>query len=176
MPPPPTSSNTIDPRTVVDPRTKRAQQVFVDFNAIYPSWPDETVEYSIEELRAARRGWLTKSWESYQSPLRKVSGNAVKQPKVNTDPAKVKDCGPQSDVENLTQDLKDVSLVDTSTQSMVGMPDSKPAKPRRTKIREVKQETQTGMYCATEPGLVANKVNSEAESRLTYGQKIEAKE
>jgi hypothetical protein len=48
-------------------------------------------------------------------------------------------------VENLSQSFQqNLSIIDTSSQSMVGMPESKPPKPRRIKVREVKQEVQTG--------------------------------
>lgn len=79
---------------------------------------------------------MDRDWSQAQSPLKSISGNANRprtQPEV--DPA---------DVENLTQSFQGTSLIDTSTQSMVGMPDSRPTKPRRMKVREVKQETQTG--------------------------------
>ena len=137
--------------------------------AVYPDFPDETVEYSFEELRALRRGWLNKAWTPAQSPLRSISGNSQKRGK----PLDVT----LSDIENLTHEFKDTSLINTSTQSIVGMPGSKPTKARRMKIREVKQETQTGkfgsvgFYC--DPQLMTRK-NSEDQVGITHWKKIEA--
>ncbi len=46
--------------------TKRAagkpERVFVDLDMLYPNPNDPTEETSIEEVRAARRGWLDRDW------------------------------------------------------------------------------------------------------------------
>ena len=100
-------------------------------------YPDESVEFCFEELRAKRRGWSGRDWKRIpHSPMKVVSGNEqrpAKQPKVDS-----------SDVENITQGLKEATIADTSSQSLVGMPEGKTAKPRRMKVREVKEETKTG--------------------------------
>ena len=118
----------------MNPRTGRAERVFVNFEAIYPN---EEQEFSFEELRAMSRGWANRDWRGKSSPMRPVSGNAQRLPQ----PSELSD---PIDVENLSQTFQHkMSVVDTSSQSMVGMPESKPAKPRRIKVREVKQEVQT---------------------------------
>lgn len=113
------------------------ERVAVDVEAVYPMYPDESVEFCFEELRAKRRGWTDRDWtKTSQSPLRHVSGNEqrpAKQPKTES-----------SDVENITEGLKEATIADTSSQSLVGMPQGKAAKPRRMKMREVKEETKTG--------------------------------
>lgn len=40
----------------------KAERVFVDLEAIYPNPHDPSEEMSIEEVRAACRGWLQKRW------------------------------------------------------------------------------------------------------------------
>jgi len=47
----------------INPRNGRSERIFVNLEAVYPS-PDEIgTELSFEELRAAHRGWLDKSWD-----------------------------------------------------------------------------------------------------------------
>lgn len=68
--------------------------------------------------------------------MKAVSGNEQRLAK----PLKI---GP-TEVENITQGLKESTMTDISSQSLVGMPEGKSAKPRRMKHREVKEETKTG--------------------------------
>ena len=69
--------------------------------------------------------------------MRPVSGNSQRSPQLPLSSDSL-------DVENLSQSFhQNLSIVDTSTQSMVGMPDTKAPKQRRLKVREVKQEVQT---------------------------------
>ncbi|TGO55304.1 hypothetical protein BOTNAR_0248g00010 [Botryotinia narcissicola] len=50
-------------QVTINPRNGRSERIFVNLEAVYPS-PDEIgTELSFEELRAAHRGWLDKSWE-----------------------------------------------------------------------------------------------------------------
>lgn len=113
------------------------ERVAVDIEAVYPKYPDEGVEFCFEEVRAKRRGLLGQYRKrAPSSPMRSMSGNERRQPKHPEAEA--------SDVENITQGLKEASLIDTSSQSIVGMPEGKSAKPRRMKLREVKEETKTG--------------------------------
>jgi hypothetical protein len=113
------------------------ERVAVDIQAVYPKYPEEDVEFCFEEVRAKRRGLLGQHrGRNPPSPMRSTSGNERRQPKQ----PKVE----PTDVENITQGLKETSIVDTSSQSIVGIPEGKSAKPRRMKIREVKEETKTG--------------------------------
>jgi hypothetical protein len=113
------------------------ERVAVDIEAVYPKYPDEDIEFCFEELRANRRGLLGKYRKCPpQIPLKSTSGNEQRRAK----PAKAE----VSDVENITQGLKEAAIIDTSSQSLVGMPEGKSAKPRRMKVREVKEETKTG--------------------------------
>lgn len=120
----------------VNPRTGRSEKVFVNIEAVYPN---ENVEYSFEELRSINRGWAQRDWRKRpSSPLKQSSGNVQRSPEMENTPD-------VTEVENLAQDFQQrVDVNDESTQSMVGMPEPKPIKQRRTKIREVKQEVKTG--------------------------------
>ena len=113
------------------------ERVAVDIEAVYPKYPDEDVEFCFEEVRAKRRGLLGQHRKRISTgPMKSTSGNERRQPKHPE--AEI------SDVENITRGLKEASLIDTSSQSLVGMPEGKAAKPRRMKLREVKEETKTG--------------------------------
>jgi checkpoint serine/threonine-protein kinase len=51
----------------VNPRTGRNERIFVNLEAVYPT-PEQTgTEQSFEELRAASRGWLLKTWKSQKT-------------------------------------------------------------------------------------------------------------
>jgi len=49
---------------VVNLRTGKIERVFVDLEAVYPELSNPSVEYSFEELRAAKRGWLQHDWRA----------------------------------------------------------------------------------------------------------------
>jgi checkpoint serine/threonine-protein kinase len=136
----------------------------VDVEAVYPEFPDESKEYCFEELRAIKRGWIPqRRHQPLLSPMRPISGNE-KRPSKRTS-------GPSPDVENITQGLKDTSLVDTSTQSLVGMPEGKTAKVRRMKVREVKQETQTVKTNLESPTRKKLRRKGSAEPTMTLNSK-----
>jgi checkpoint serine/threonine-protein kinase len=46
----------------VNPRTGKAERVFVNLEACYPNPDDPSTELSFEELRAIRRGWMDRIW------------------------------------------------------------------------------------------------------------------
>ncbi|ETN46431.1 uncharacterized protein HMPREF1541_00615 [Cyphellophora europaea CBS 101466] len=148
---------------VVNPRTGRVERVAVDIESIYPKFPNENIEFCFEELRAARRGWTDRDWRRKpQSPMRPVTGNeqrAAKTRKIDS-----------SEVENITQGLKESSIVDTSTQSMVGMPEGKSGKPRK-KVREVKEETKTVKLRLESPTGAKIKRKGSSEPTMTFNSK-----
>ena len=75
------------------------------------------------------------------------------------------------DVENLNESFQqNLSLVDTSTQSMVGMPPPK-TKPRRIKVREVKQEVQTVKTRLESPTGRKMRRKGSAEPTMTFHSK-----
>ncbi|KIW35623.1 uncharacterized protein PV07_02309 [Cladophialophora immunda] len=178
------------PHQVVNPRTGRAERVFVDLEAIYPA--DTDLEFSFEELRAMSRGWAQRDWRPQEAtPLRATAGNTVANAK-----SKVTKSREPEDVENLTKSFADkvdlnnganstLSVHDVSTQSMVGMPESdsqlatKPPKQKekKLKIREVKQETQTVKTRLESPtGKKLKRKNSSQEPTMTFHSKAATNE
>lgn len=57
-------------KEIVNLRTGKREFVFADLHQIYPDPEDPTTEFSIDELRARRGGWLEKRWEREDKPSR----------------------------------------------------------------------------------------------------------
>ena len=124
-------------REAVNPRTGRRERVFVDLEAVYPDHKNPSYEVSFEELRAIRRGWMSKRWCSQKKPLQQISGNAGgvehQSPKLKG-PIGNKDLPEQFD-EKLT-----INGHPFEAHEQTESHESKPAKSRRFKIQG---ETQT---------------------------------
>ena len=126
-------------------KTGRPERVFVNLEAVYPNPTNPSEEFSFDELRAAHRGWTGKTWASRRkSALQEVSGNARETPSMTPDNL--------TDTPSRSNGLpKKVVLEDNENgqqsesaefqQSQSGLVHS--VRQRRTKIKEVKQETQT---------------------------------
>ena len=135
---------------VVNPKTGKAERVFVNLEAVYPNEDDPSQEFSFEELRAIKRGWAAKDWRRRPaSPLRTISINIQPSPSVTVTPR-------DSQVtEDLSQEVQQKLVINDENSSQLQMSDeqhaeikeTKPAKAKRIKIREIKQEAQTGMLC-----------------------------
>jgi checkpoint serine/threonine-protein kinase len=125
-------------REAVNPRTGRRERVFVDLESVYPDPSNPAHEVSFEELRALKRGWMSKNWRSQKGPLRQISGNAGG---VDVQSGKSK---PSPVDEEL------VVREDRHSQShdQEGVHEGKSGKSRRLKVKEVKGETQTGKLFA----------------------------
>ena len=119
----------------VNPRTGRRERVFVDLEAAYPDYRNPSHEVSFEELRAMKRGWMDKNWRAPKQPLKQISGNVAGEPLAEK----------QADLpDQLNQKL---ALGDSqSSQSSQPLADreSKSEKQRKSRVHEVKGETQTG--------------------------------
>lgn len=130
---------------MVNSKTGKPERVFVNLEAVYPNSTDPSEEMSFDELRAIHRGWADKDWsEERIRPLKAISGNALRSQPMLSDAA----------VEKLSRDLEKKASLDENEASQQSTPgesdhnqsqsqDAKPAKQKRMKIREVKQETQT---------------------------------
>lgn len=120
--------------------------MFVNLEAVYPNQSDPSLEMSFEELRAARRGWSSKSWRRNTPPkaLRESAGNKQQQ---HQQPENTIHIGKLSRVDELAQDLKNkASLSDNATETLSSFDEGKPEKQQKSKkmkVREIKQETQT---------------------------------
>ena len=119
----------------------------MNLEAVYPNQSDPSLEKSFEELRAARRGWSSKSWRRNTPPkaLRESAGIHKKQQPQQ--PENTIHIGKLSRVDELAQDLKNkASLSDNTTETLSSFDENKPEKQQKSKkmkVREVKQETQT---------------------------------
>ncbi|KAK5088770.1 protein kinase [Lithohypha guttulata] len=120
------------PEPIVNPRTGRAERVFVDMDAVYTGNGDE---FSFEELRALHRGWAGMNWRK-NIPVLRENAN------VRTTAEKYKSKEPE-DLENLTACFDQKLDIVESTQSQDLVEQPKLPKQKKLKVREVKQETQT---------------------------------
>lgn len=124
-------------------KTGKPERVFVDLEAVYPNAADPSEEMSFDELRAIHRGWADKAWKKESMiALQPVSGNAQRSPPHLSSAV----------IEKLSRDLEQKVLIDENESSQQSTPagdsqsqsqEVRPAKQRRMKVREIKQETQT---------------------------------
>ena len=123
------------------------ERVYVSLEAIYSNNSDHQEEFSFEELRAKARGWLVHDWaaESQQQPSHGEQHN----PKAKQDTIGVtrreltsRDTTPNSGgcgARNSSVDQLETTIaIDISKEGKVGPP-------KKTKIKEIKGATQTGM-------------------------------
>lgn len=165
-------------------------------DSVYP--PGSRVEYSFEELRAQHRGWAGRDWNRAEgeTPGSTVLTERVGNLNLGEQPQNPESRPPKSteteDVENLSHSFQQVvdlnatnttlCIHDTSTQSMVGMPESQSntetAKQKRVKVREVKQEPQTVKTRLESPtGRKLKRKNSaHAEPTMTFHSKAATNE
>lgn len=54
-------------QVTVNPSNGKQERVFVDLQAVYPSPEEPGTELSFEEIWAANRGWLDRTWEAEES-------------------------------------------------------------------------------------------------------------
>lgn len=132
------------PRPGVNCKTGKAERVFVNLEAVYPNPADHAEEMSFDELRAIRRGWADKDWrKENMTTLQAISGNAERSP-----PSLDNVCMEKLSIafeEKVSLDGNETSQ--QSTPAREGQSPSqkiKPTKQKKIKIREIKQETQTG--------------------------------
>lgn len=169
----------------------------MDIDAVYPA--ESNTEFSFEELRAISRGWFQKSWRDrpqspskHMEPLKESMRNlTIAEPPApkSIEAEDVENQG-QSQQEDLAgNEATNISIHDVSTQSMVGMPESKQdphprshtpkQKEKKLKIREVKQETQTvktRLESPTRSKKLTRKNSAAAEPTMTFHSKAATNE
>ncbi|PGH19236.1 BUB protein kinase [Polytolypa hystricis UAMH7299] len=133
-------------KETVNPRTGKIERVFVNLEAIYPDRNNPSHEMSLEELRAASRGWLGKDWSQHrQQPLKEISGNGAC--KDLTAQQKGVDSVDNALSSNLQEKLKiEEDQAPSSEERMEAVEvnrEVKGGKTKRLKVREIKGETQT---------------------------------
>jgi len=144
-----------DQQQTTNARTGKIERVFVDLEAIYPNDDDVNEEMSFEELRAKSRGWLSRDWaaESKQRIERQLHADAMRQKASDTNNHR----GNVAQVSQHSQSTQDsqtgLEIHDSpnipleNTIALDQAQEGKIGRPRKTKIREVKGETQTSMFC-----------------------------
>ncbi len=122
----------------------------MNLEAVYPNEDDPSQEFSFEELRAINRGWAAKDWRRRPaSPLRTISINIQQSPSVAAQARSFQI------TEELSQELQKKLAIGDENSSQLRISDgqqaeikeTKSAKPKKIKIREIKQEAQTGRFC-----------------------------
>lgn len=116
----------------------------MDLEAVYPNDIDHSEEMSFEESRAKSRGWLNRDWaaESKQriaeaSQAREVEDQASTATFVEEAVEALQPVRPKPDTQSrFNTQLETTIAVDIGREG-------KPGRPRKTKIKEVKGETQT---------------------------------
>lgn len=118
----------------VNPRTGRRERVFVDLEAVYPDYKNPCHEVSFEELRAMKRGWLDKNWRVPKQPLKQISGNVTGEPLAEK----------QAELpEQFSQKMALGESQSSQSSQPLAERESRGDKPRKSRVREVKGETQT---------------------------------
>ena len=115
----------------------RTERVFVNLDALYPNPDDPTEEMSIEEVRAAHRGWLDRKWpkEEITSESQGLEKEERLDVKKSIEMEKGAMQGPGLD---MTDSIPlDISLAKNEKQQR------RPGRPKRMGTVEVKGETQT---------------------------------
>ncbi|KAL8715995.1 MAG: hypothetical protein Q9220_000662 [cf. Caloplaca sp. 1 TL-2023] len=130
----------------VNPRTGKIERVFANLEAVYPDPQDPAEEYSFEELRARSRGWTDRDWalERRQQIDRELT-NVDENTKATT-------AGIEEPNILLTGDSQRVTISHSSNEPIIETipvedltQGTRARKNRRTKVMEVRGETQTSM-------------------------------
>lgn len=165
-------------------KTGKVERVFVNLESVYPDENNPNEEVSFEELRAKSRGWLSRDWaaerrqkeaETLQrlelgnesSPAISNIGQSVEV--VEKSPSQ-QDHQPGKDTQDsLGMTLENTISVDIGREGRSG-------RPRKTKLREVKGETQTSMYRGCVLWISRLICYSQNEPRVANWTKAEKKE
>lgn len=137
----------------MNPRTGRAERVFVNLEAVYPNPEDSNEEYSFEELRARYRGWLER-WAQQPNPSQ--SEETYERSKDQLMKGEVEDVLVQDDAiaMSMKQSLN-INEVEATQLPLEAGPieaggrDERSTRPRKKRIMEVKAEAQTSKYSPT---------------------------
>ena len=135
----------------MNPRTGKVERVFVNLEAVYPNPNDPNEEYSFEELRAKRRGWLDKSWsrdviiprgpeEQYKQDGEGFD-NVPFTEGVETEENSVHALGVREQL-NIAEPGTEQERTEIIANEYGGR-DDRSTKPRKKRIMEVKAEAQT---------------------------------
>ncbi|KAL8941688.1 MAG: hypothetical protein Q9216_002101 [Gyalolechia sp. 2 TL-2023] len=137
-------SSIAEQQQTTNPRTGKIERVFVNLEAVYPNPHDPTQEFSFEELRATSRGWSARDWAAERKQARQIRMlEREKQTRPSASDAQKSNVSVTEDSQQdlvsqyPSEQLSETAPVDDMTQG------TKARKSRRTKVMEVKGETQT---------------------------------
>ena len=145
IPNPIETSNYADKQQVVNPRTGKVERVFVNLEAVYPKPNDPHEEMSFEELRALSRGWLNKDWEA-ETKQRSTEGSRLHTKEQSLSSVTGEEHADNSIIDSSEQNLESHNHLEEFGANLIvedGARGGRSGRPRKTKIMEVKVETQT---------------------------------
>lgn len=142
------NNNPHNEKETINPRTGKIERVFVNLEAIYPDCDNPGYELSLEELRAQSRGWAHKDWSKQRTaPLKEVTGNSHR---------KEQPSGPrgtENPDKSLSSKLREKLVIHRDSenapeelQEAVEQREGKNTKSRKTKVREIRGETQMSRF------------------------------
>ncbi|KAL8645709.1 MAG: hypothetical protein Q9226_007177 [Calogaya cf. arnoldii] len=137
-------SNFSEQQQITNPKTGKIERVFVNLEAVYPNPNDPTEEFSFEELRARYRGWTDKDWAAdhrrasiHESRTHENRGRSLSLEENKPNVSNTKGNPQDMSLQNTTEQIVDSTPAGDMTQG------TKARKSRRTKVMEVRAETQT---------------------------------
>ncbi|KAI9673907.1 MAG: hypothetical protein M1817_002113 [Caeruleum heppii] len=162
-------SSVMHQQQVINPRTGRAERVFVDLEAVYPNREDPTEEMSFEELRALRRGWMSRDWSKHRTT--QIEPPSIEQELIVDEPCENEDSidaiGLKEHVEEEATDEHQMPVVDDD-QTKEGSREGRTGRPKKLKVMEVKGETQTVRTNLDSPSGPKLKRKTSAEPTMTF--------
>ncbi|KAI9886229.1 MAG: hypothetical protein M1823_001964 [Watsoniomyces obsoletus] len=143
---------------VIKRATGKSERVFVDLDMLYPNPKDPTEEMSIEEVRAARRGWLNRCWseEEMQEEVQPLQSSPAILATTHGDAASERD----------HQSMQEPELAQPVIRA--GSQDPRPSRSRKMGIMEIKGETQTIKTNLDSPTKPKMRRKSLAEPTMTF--------
>ena len=124
----------------------------MNLEAVYPNDDDQNEEMSFEELRAKSRGWLNRDWAA-ESKQRVAEASQARE--VADQPSTAASTEEAVEVLQLARPMSDTqSSSNTQLETTIAVDigrEAKAGRPKKTKVREVKGETQTSMIEAHNP-------------------------
>ena len=128
----------------MNPKTGKPERVFVNLEAVYPNPADPSVEMSFDELRAKRRGWMDKVWGEDTSLKLVQTVSAIVQTPESESIATEEERKMSTDFQKKVVVEEETEPIQQQSPSQSQSQEGKPAKQKKMRLREVKQETQTG--------------------------------
>lgn len=148
----------------------------MNLEAVYPNDNDHSEELSFEELRAKSRGWLNRDWAA-ESKQRITEVTQIRDAEEQCSTAAsaeeavevLQPARPKPDTQSRSN-----SQLETTIAVDIGR-EGKTGRPKKTKVREVKGETQTSMFedyqirnkeltfCSHDKSRIANRTEAEAQ-------------